>query len=214
MSVVIPVYDDADALVACLEGLGLQTYPAHCFEILVVDNCSRQDLASSFGSRPGVTLISCATPGSYAARNQGVAAALGPILAFTDADCQPPPDWLESGVAALRREPEIAILGGAVEIIRRQGIASAAELHQRLWAFPQEDWLARSRFLVTANLFTYRSVFTNVGPFDERLFSSGDVEWCQRAHTKGHRMILCREVVTSILRVRRCIRLYGGRCGW
>ncbi len=197
VSVVIPVYDDVESLRTCLDCLGRQTYPANRSEILVVDNGSGGDLETAAG-RPGISLVHCQEPGSYAARNRGVATAKGPVLAFTDADCQPREDWLASGVAALLRQPDVAVLGGHVELMHMQGAAmSAAALHQQVSAFQQQRYVELERYAATANLFTYKSVFEIVGPFDERLYSSGDLEWGQRAHARGVQLKYCPDAVIA-----------------
>jgi glycosyltransferase involved in cell wall biosynthesis len=198
VSVVIPVYDDAESLKTCLDCLGRQTYPAARCEILVIDNGSGSDLIETVAGRPRICLIQCREPGSYAARNHGIAAARGSVLAFTDADCQAHEDWIASGVAALLREPDLTVLGGHVELVHRQGIAmSAAALHQHVSAFRQQGYVELERYAATANLFTYKSVFEMVGPFDERLYSSGDLEWGQRAHALGVRLKYCPDAVTA-----------------
>jgi len=219
VSVVIPVYKDATILESCLDHLSNQTYPTDRFEVVVVDNGSSFDLAGLFARRPGVSVIHCPKPGSYAARNRGVEAARGLIIAFTDADCQPHRQWLEWGVAAMQQEPEIAVLGGHVEVVPGSNLRmSAAELHQVLCAFRQERYLERQNFFATANVFTYKSVFEHVGPFDERLFSSGDLEWGQRAHARGCRMHYCADTVvrhparTTMRQLfRKAARLTGGK---
>ena len=198
VSVVIPVYDDTEPLKLCLDCLDRQTYPKHRHEILVVDNGSSSEPTEAVAGRPGVKLIRCPEPGSYAARNRGVAAALGPIIAFTDADCQPRADWIASGVAALLREPEVAVVGGRIEVAQPQReVMSAAALHQVVSAFPQQRYVEHDKFVATANLFSRKAVFEIVGPFLETLYSSGDLEWGQRAHARGYRLMYCPDVVTA-----------------
>ena len=219
VSVVIPVFNDAEALETCLDSFSRQSYPSHRFETVVVDNGSSCDLTDIAARRAGVSLFHCPKPGSCAARDRGVVAAQGPNLAFTDADCQPRHDWLESGVAALRLDPEIAVLGGHIEIVREGAeTLSAAELHQNVCAFRQQRYLERQNFFARANVFTYKSVFDRVGPFDERLFSSGDLEWGQRAHAQGYRLVFCPDAVvahparaTMCSLIQKAIRLSGGQ---
>lgn len=198
VSVVIPVFNDGEALAGCLDSMIRQTYPANRFEVVVVDNGSTRDLSEIVAGRAGVSLIQCPQPGSYAARNRGVAASRGPILAFTDADCRPRPEWLAVGVAELQRQPDVAVLGGHVEVVSGHEVRmSAAELHQHLCGFPQQRYLEQQNFFATANVLTYKAVFHRVGPFDERLFSSGDLEWGQRAHARGCRLAYCGEAIVS-----------------
>jgi GT2 family glycosyltransferase len=198
VSVIIPIHGDAGALETCLDCLDGQTYPPHRLEIVVIDNGSDRDLRAAVGRRRAVRLVDCAEPGSYAARNRGVATARGTVLAFTDADCQPREDWLESGVAALRREPNVAVLGGHIEMAspRQDAGTSAAALHQRVSAFQQKRYVELEGYAATANLFTYKRLFEDIGPFDERLYSGGDLEWGQRAQALGYRLAFCAEAVT------------------
>ena len=99
ISVIIPVYRDWDDLRRCLAALTQQSWSESDFEILVVNNDTQpapDDLVA-----PNLRLLQEPQGHSYAARNAGVAAARGELLAFTDADCQPAPDWLAAGWAAL-----------------------------------------------------------------------------------------------------------------
>jgi len=112
ISVVIPVKDDAAGLRTCLEALRGQTHAPD--EIVVVDNGSR-DLSPVVAQHFGCRLIPHPGGGIPAASAAGYDAATGDIVARMDADCVPDPHWLESVVAALEGQPDVAaVTGGAV----------------------------------------------------------------------------------------------------
>jgi GT2 family glycosyltransferase len=60
------------------------------------------------------------------------------------------------------------------------------ELYECVKAFPQQYFVEEEHFSVTANLFTFKFVMDKVGPFNEKLKSSGDVEWGQRVYAAGY----------------------------
>lgn len=180
VSVVVPVRDD-DRLRSCLDALAAQTLPAAAVEVVVVDNGS----AAPVTVPAGVRLLTEPRRGSYAARNRGLAACRAPVVAFTDADCLPAPEWLECGLAALASGPDVVT--GPVEVFPAvPGRPGGFELYDALTAFPQEHFVARFGFGVTANLLVRRPVFDAVGPFDPTLRSGGDAEWGERATAAGH----------------------------
>jgi glycosyltransferase involved in cell wall biosynthesis len=87
VSVIVPMYNAERYLAVCLDGLVSQDYPSSDYEILLVDNQST-DRSVEIGRRyQRVTLLSEPAPGAYLARNLGIKAARGEILAFTDPDC-------------------------------------------------------------------------------------------------------------------------------
>src|SRR5882672_1210037 len=100
VSVIVPAYEHKDELLRCLAALQNQQY-AGAIEFIVVNNGAPGDLADLAGEFPRVVLIDEPKPGSYAARNAGIARAKGSILAFTDADCRPDPTWIARGVRTL-----------------------------------------------------------------------------------------------------------------
>ena len=92
ISVVIPAYNEQQYIGACLDALQHQTRPAD--EIIVVDNNSSDTTAAIASSYRLVRLLKEQNQGMAYARNAGYTAARGDIIARTDADCRPPPDWL------------------------------------------------------------------------------------------------------------------------
>jgi glycosyltransferase involved in cell wall biosynthesis len=93
VSVVIPIYNGEADLPELLNCLRSQTYPAA--EYLLVDNGSTDRTLALLQAQDWLTALSeTAIQSSYAARNTGIRIAQAPIVAFTDADCRPQPDWL------------------------------------------------------------------------------------------------------------------------
>lgn len=218
VSVIIPVYNDSQRLEKCLRALESQTYPQNLYEVIVVDNNSDEDikaLVSQFG-QASATYES--RPGSYVARNKGISLAKGTILAFTDSDCIPAPDWLEKGIVNLLRVPECGLVAGKIELFfKNPDQPTAVELHQSIEAFNQKRYVEELRFGATANMFTFRSVIDKVGPFNEILKSSGDCEWGQRVHLAGYKQIYSGETCVAhparhslVQLYKKIVRLSGG----
>jgi GT2 family glycosyltransferase len=192
VSVVIPVWNDAARLAACLNALEGQSYAAERIEILVVDNGSDDDIAALLRRWPRIRLLKEERVGSYASRNRGVSASSGEVLAFTDADCVPLPDWIAEGVACLQRTPNCGLVGGRLEPCTPQrGRPSLAELYDRTFNLRQAFYVSRLQFAATANLFAWRHVFDRTGGFSNELFSGGDVEWGRRVRAHGYELVYC-----------------------
>ena len=195
VSIVIPVWNDWPHLWACLEALQRQDYPSSRVEIVVVDN----DPLSGAGERSrlarGLVCVTEAIPGSYRARNRGVQVSHGEVLAFTDADCLPASDWIATGVRRLGKMKQVGFLAGSVQVVPRDASRpTLAERYDIVASFPQEEYVRKGHFGTTANLFTAREVFRQVGPFDGRLLSGGDVEWGRRVYASGRELAYAEEV--------------------
>ena len=219
VSVIIPVYNDPDRLTRCLAPLDSQTYPADRYEVIVVDNGSREDVAPIVARFARATLTREVKPGSYAARNKGIAVARGEVLAFTDSDCVPAPDWVEQGVRALQADPEIGLVGGHIALFYQDpDRPTAVELYDSIvFGLPQKRYVEEGRYAATANAFTWRRVFDRVGLFDDTLRSSGDNEWGKRVYAAGMKQVFAESVrvehpARSSLRdmCRKVMRVTGG----
>jgi glycosyltransferase involved in cell wall biosynthesis len=156
VSVVIPVRDRRSLLAACLDGLARQGREIP-FEVVVVDDGSTDGSGDAARARDGkgltVRVIEGKAEGAVAARQVGVANALGDILAFTDSDCVPRPEWLAEGVRAIDDGADVA-----------QGITVPARPvgpGERSVSVGVEDGL-----YATCNVFYRREAFDHAGGFD------------------------------------------------
>lgn len=101
VSIIIPVFNDEAGLSACLRGIANQNYPMNLIQVVIADNASSPPIQIVNKHPFEIRLTQCIKPGSYAARNVGAKAATSNILAFTDADCVPDPEWLKQGIRRL-----------------------------------------------------------------------------------------------------------------
>jgi GT2 family glycosyltransferase len=185
ISVIVPHYNDLERLDVCLTALGRQFGVPDEFEIVVADNASPQGESAVAAAIDGRALLVTVTEkGAGPARNGGVAASRGEILAFTDSDCLPEPDWLAEGLKALA---DCDVVGGRVSVlVDDPAHMAAAEAYERVFAFDNEAYVTRKGFSGAGNLFCTRRVFDAVGGF--RTGVSEDVDWSHRATAAGFRL--------------------------
>ena len=166
----------ATRLVFLLDALERQTLDRSRYEVIVVR-------AHADANAPGVTFIDSELAGPAVLRNRGVRAARADLLAFTDDDCRPAPDWLERLVERAARERGDFILQGRTE--------PDPDERDRLYG------LARSQFIVgpspwfeACNILYPRELFERMGGFDERFDGGGeDADLGLRAVEAGARRV-------------------------
>jgi glycosyltransferase involved in cell wall biosynthesis len=192
VSVIIPLYNDLRISIA-LDALLDQTYPLASYEIIVADNGSHSEILklieTYFTRHPHKIKLTreIERQGSYAARNKALGLARGEILVFTDSDCIPSSNWIESGVSQLNRVVDCGLLGGKIEITYQDPHKpTLVEVYERVLAFQQQAYVTKLHYAATANLFTHKRVFDRVGMFDDRIHSGGDYEWGQRVFRAGY----------------------------
>ena len=116
ISIIIPALNEEKMIGRCLESLTRLAYARDRFEVLVVDNGSRDRtvaIAESFKERLNLKVLQQAGVRISALRNLGARAASGDILAFLDADCLAPTDWLDS-IFALSPANDAGVSGCAL----------------------------------------------------------------------------------------------------
>jgi glycosyltransferase involved in cell wall biosynthesis len=185
VSVIIPHYEDLEGLRKCLAALDAQTYSRSGFEIVVGDNnspCGPQAVEAVIAGRAKLVVVT--ERGAGPARNGAVTESSGEILAFTDSDCVPEPQWLSAGLAALA---DYDFVGGRVDVlVDDPEHPTPAEAFERVFAFNFEDYILKKGFTGSGNMFVARKIFDHVGGF--RVGVSEDAEWSFRARAMGYRL--------------------------
>ncbi|WP_209590353.1 glycosyltransferase [Halarchaeum rubridurum] len=181
-SVVVPVYNDPDGLSTTVESLLAQD--TDDYEVVVADNGSTDEtaaLAAEFAdTEPRVRrVVEDDVQGSYAARNAGIEAAEGDVVAFVDADMWVERDYVR-GVT--RATAERDYVGCRVELVAEDGTVAR---YRRASGFPIEQYVEEHGFAPTCCLVVTRRLLDEVGDFDARLVSNGDLEFGRRARRAG-----------------------------
>lgn len=196
ISVIVPVYRHWELVPGLLAALAAQRLDPAAFEVLLVDNAPDEP-------RPALDLpdrarvLPCAAPGSYAARNAGIAAARGALLAFTDADCRPGPGWLAAlDAAAVAPATAGKLLAGPVRMTGAGDPPNPYEAYELIRGIPQERYV-RHGYAATANLAVPAAVFAALGGFDAARRSGGDAAFCRRARFAGRRLALVADAVVT-----------------
>lgn len=195
ISVVVPHLNQPGALKTCLASLDAQSIPRDWFEIVVVDNGSVTLPTDVVAQYPGVRLLCEARPGPGPARNTGVAAGSGEVLAFIDADCRAHPDWLSSVWRSLHSLPPGTVLGGDVRIWRdAKPHLDAIAAYESVFAYRFKLYIERDGYCGTGNMAMFRRDFYSVGPF-AGIDVAEDMEWGQRAQRAGLRFRYIPEMI-------------------
>lgn len=192
ISVVIPAYNAENSLALCLNALKKQSHRPD--EIIVVDDGSR-DKTAQVAQQFGVTLIRQTNQGPAKARNEGVAAAQGDIILFTDADCAPDETWVEKMVQPLN-DPQIDSVKGVYKT-RQPGAAARlvqCEFEERYQLLKKSQWID----FVDAHAAAFRkTTFTEIGGFDPAFpqANNEDVDLSYRLADAGKKMVFAPQAV-------------------
>jgi GT2 family glycosyltransferase len=165
VSVAVSTYERPDRVARLLEALGRQSIPATDFEVVMYDD------GSSAASLETVRTLAAAAPfplrlieggvnrGPATGRNHAWQATTAPIVAFTDDDCVPTPDWLSHALRAFD-DPAVEVAVGRIE-------PAVDQLHL-LGPFSRTMHATDARFFATANCLYRREALTSADGFDER----------------------------------------------
>ncbi|MEO8484241.1 MAG: glycosyltransferase [Acidobacteriota bacterium] len=188
----VPTHRRPAQLTRCLEALVNLSYPSHLYEVVIVDDGGAEataDLvaAANVPGKANVVLLTVTRGGPAKARNAGARVARGQLLAFTDDDCVPEPDWLTHLDARLHECPDAIVGGHTVNAVVGQHCSIASQL---LVDYLYGYYFGRhkgSRFFTTNNLAVTAAGFQGCGGFDESfpLAASEDREFCERWERNG-----------------------------
>lgn len=199
ISVVIATYNRRESLRRCLQAITGQELAAS--EIIVVDDASNDGTRTMVSQEfPGVRYIRLEeNRGPAVARNCGIFAAEGDIVAFTDDDCSPPTDWLRKLADGFARYPDVAGVGGYQEapeaLLRTSAIADAEHVMRlKRWgkrAFSEQIGGLEVPGLGTNNVAYRRNVLLKLGGFDEAfpVAAGEDADLKLRIAQQGYRLL-------------------------
>jgi glycosyltransferase involved in cell wall biosynthesis len=169
-SVIVPVRDRFDLLRLALEALGRQTY--RDFEVIVIDDGSSgnvREVVEDFSSLD-ITVLRTEGVGAVEARCRGIDVARGSVLAFTDSDCEPEPQWLDEAMAHIDAGADVV-----------QGVtmpARPARLLERTLSYRGGEGL-----FATCNMLYRRDAYERAGGFDRG--ASGRWRFRPDEHSQG-----------------------------
>ena len=189
ISIVIPSYNSESTIELCLNALLHQNY-AGAYEIILVDSSIDKTPDIVRKIFPGIKFIHLdrkTDPGT--ARNMGIKAAKGEIIAFIDSDCVASPDWLEKIEDAHRRFA-VAAIGGSVrpanppqDIVGWAGYI--AEFREFLPELPERE----VKHIPTCNISYKRRVFEQYGGFKGEYYPQEDLVFNHELREKGEKIV-------------------------
>lgn len=191
VTVIVPVFNARRTLDGCLRSLDGLTPPAD--QIILVNNGStdgsREHLLDFAASRAGVTVLQESRRGAGPARNAGIRAATGHLLAFLDADCLADPGWLGALLPAFQ-DPKVGAAAGRVS---SPSPDTTVELFGSLYTLqtPREPvrctrWTPASGGFSTSNLAVRRRLALDLGGFEEHWIPGEDHDLCARIYAAGY----------------------------
>ena len=193
-SIVIPAYNPGRYLEEALESAVAQSYPR--VEIVVVDDGSTEDIATTVRRTPGIRFLRQANLGVAAARDAGAAASKGRYLVFLDADDRLRPDAVEVGIRELEKDPAAAFASGLCQPIGAAGESLPFRQQPELQG---EAYVAmlRSNFIwMPAQVVYRREAFEAAGGFYPALSACADYDLYLHL-TRAHPVVCHRHVVAD-----------------
>lgn len=143
VSVIVPAYNAADTIGACLESV-LAQRTTESFEVIVVDDGSTDGTAEVAEQYEGVRVLRQSNSGASAARNLGAREAQGWILCFIDADCVATHAWLDALAGAIRAGADGvkgSLLTRQTELVARFTQIEYEDKYDRMRARPRIDFI-------------------------------------------------------------------------
>ncbi len=187
VSVVVASYNGDRTLKACLDSLERLHYPD--YEIILVDDGSIDTTPQIAFMHPGVRYFRHEKNlGLSAARNTGIAAATGEVIAFTDSDCRADEDWLYYLIGDLLDGGFIGV-GGPNLLPPEDSVVAAAVMVSP--GGPAHVMLTdrQAEHVPGCNMAFYKWGLAEVGGFDPIFHAAGDdVDLCWRLQQAGHRI--------------------------
>jgi glycosyltransferase involved in cell wall biosynthesis len=188
ISCIVPVFNGERFLAQALESILSQTYRP--LEVIVIDDGSTDGSADIVARCcSSIHYFRQSNKGPAAARNRGLAAASGDLVAFLDQDDLWHCGKLERQVACFIDDPELSLCVAHVQTIW------GSEPYWKAFQSPNHRLSRPAPGYVTGTLLARRSLFETVGMFNSELKYSDAAEWFLRAEELGAKMALLSDIL-------------------
>ena len=188
VSVVIPVFNGEDFLAEAVESVLGQEY--ELMEVIAVDDGSDDGSSAILRRFPGIKVIRQGNSGCTGARNTGILASRGELVAFIDQDDRWRPDKLTKQVAALAADTSAGYSLGHIELFLEPGCPVPAWMGSR-------GWMVGTRRVgyLPGTMVVRRQTFDRLGLFDDRFKIGSDADWLVRARDAAIGVAIVPDVV-------------------
>jgi glycosyltransferase involved in cell wall biosynthesis len=177
ITVIVCAYNEARYLPACLHSILSQTRPPD--EVIVINNASTDNTAAVARAIPGVRVINEPIKGLVTARETARLAAQGDVLAYLDADCRAPLQWLERVERRFEKHRALVAVTGPYRfydwdwmgrwLIRLYDLLVAPPTHILVHYF-----LGLGAILYGGNFAVTRDALARIGGFDRSIEFHGE----------------------------------------
>ena len=199
ISVVMATFNRPHGVQRLLREFSTQTFAAHDFEVIVVDDGSEPPVATSLGTMPvpfSLTLLAQPNAGPAAARDHGIRHARAPLIVSIDDDMSVGPRFLASHAAAHAADEPCVVLGrlqvppdAPLPLFEQFHVASIERRAQEY----REGRSVPGGALYSGNVSFHRHDYLRVGGFDPQFRLSEDAELGLRFASAGLRLVACDE---------------------
>ncbi|HVE84126.1 MAG TPA: exopolysaccharide biosynthesis glycosyltransferase EpsD [Myxococcales bacterium] len=220
ISLVIATFNRRPLLERLLRQLDAQALPPSEFEVVVVDDGSREPVAPALDTlevRYPLRVLRQANAGVARARHQGVLHARGDVLVIVDDDMQVPPEFLKAHLDAHAGPEPTAVFAR----IRPDPGLAKMPVFERFHAASLEKWTSAVKSgqakvvgnnLCTGNVSMRRADYLAVGGFDQTLERSEDAELGLRLEKAGVKLVFAEEPYTTHSSDHTELKKWLGRC--
>jgi glycosyltransferase involved in cell wall biosynthesis len=182
VSVIVPAYDGERFVAEAVESILGQTYSP--LELIVVDDGSTDRTAEIVEGYEAVRLLRKENGGPASARNAGLEAATGAIIAFQDQDDVMLPRRIEVQAGRLIEAAEVDLVICDQEVFFEDG-APMPDWDRRIAPLLFGEDNPQETLVGSISLVARRCVFDEIGTFDEGIFGGDDLDWTLRALEAG-----------------------------
>ena len=211
ISIIIPALNEERMIGRCLESLTQLDFACERFEVILVDNGSRDKtlaIAESFQDRLNLRVLQITGVRISGLRNAGARAASGEILAFLDADCLAPYDWLDR-IFALAPADNAGVLG-AHYLLPEDSTWVGKTWH----TYQEAPKSGEVSHIPAGDLIMRREDFLRIGGFDESIQTNEDYELCERTRAAGMHVRAFPEIGVVHLGTAQSLRVFFRKQAW